>query len=136
MKTPIRWFLLVGAMLVASTAFAAFDSYLKIEGKKGGSRIVGCTDGACVVSDLAPGEYTVSVCTAEGKAPTDGIANHSITSPRDTASGQASGKRMHKPVRITKEWGAALPMLSIAIDEPGVQVSLKIGKSRSNIQNN
>ena len=27
------------------------------------------------------------------------------------ASGQASGKRMHKPVTIVKEWGAATPQL-------------------------
>jgi type VI secretion system Hcp family effector len=63
-------------------------------------------------------------------------AKHTITSPRDPASGQATGKRQHKPVRITKEWGAATPMLAIAIDEPGVQVTLKVTKTRSNIQNN
>lgn len=30
-----------------------------------------------------------------------------IYAPRDLASGQASGKRMHKPFVIIKEWGAA-----------------------------
>ena len=34
-----------------------------------------------------------------------------MTSPRDAASGQATGKRMHKPFTIVKEWGAATPQL-------------------------
>ena len=29
--------------------------------------------------------------------------------PRDPATGQASGKRQHEPVKIVKEWGAASP---------------------------
>ena len=37
---------------------------------------------------------------------------HYILSPRDAATGQASGKRMHKPVTFVKEWGAATPQLS------------------------
>ena len=37
---------------------------------------------------------------------------HEVKSPRDAASGMASGKRMHKPVTITKEWGPAPPMLT------------------------
>jgi hypothetical protein len=37
---------------------------------------------------------------------------HEVKSPRDSASGQASGKRMHKPITITKEWGPATPMLN------------------------
>jgi type VI secretion system secreted protein Hcp len=32
---------------------------------------------------------------------------HTITSPRDTATGQASGKRQHSPLKIYKEWGPA-----------------------------
>lgn len=38
-------------------------------------------------------------------------AQYQVTSPRDAASGQASGKRMHKPFTIVKEWGAATPQL-------------------------
>jgi hypothetical protein len=136
MKNMMRLILIVGATLVASTAFAA-DIFLQIKDAKGSSRVVACPGGACVVSDLAPGDYTVSVCTADGKAPAaDVAASHTIVSPRDAASGLPTGKRQHKPVRITKEWGAATPMLAIAIDEPGVQVTLKVTKTRSNIQNN
>jgi len=54
----------------------------------------------------------------------DGIANvqrkvdgdrAAVQSPRDIATGQASGKRMHKPFTITKEWGASTPMLSLTV---------------------
>ena len=38
-------------------------------------------------------------------------AEYQVTGPRDAASGQASGKRMHKPFTIVKEWGAANPAL-------------------------
>jgi hypothetical protein len=38
-------------------------------------------------------------------------AQYQVVSPRDSASGQASGKRMHKPFTIVKEWGAATPQL-------------------------
>lgn len=41
--------------------------------------------------------------------------NHEIASPRDVATGQASGKRQHGPVIITKEWGAASPQLFQAL---------------------
>ena len=89
-----------------------------------------------------------------------------LTGPRDAASGQASGKRMHKPMTITKEWGPSSPMLSamkptydvkamkgarvVAGADGWTPISLsatdglcaataaaaKVTKSRSNIQNN
>ena len=31
--------------------------------------------------------------------------------PRDSASGMATGKRMHKPLTVVKEWGPASPQL-------------------------
>ncbi len=45
----------------------------------------------------------------------DGVvkqATYTVISPRDSASGQASGKRMHKPITFVKEWGPATPQLS------------------------
>lgn len=42
---------------------------------------------------------------------------YDVKSPRDTASGQATGKRIHGPVIITKEWGAATPQLFQALVE-------------------
>ncbi|MFL6760148.1 hypothetical protein [Sphingomonas sp.] len=35
-----------------------------------------------------------------------------VISPRDSASGMATGKRQYAPVKIVKEWGAASPELS------------------------
>ena len=35
--------------------------------------------------------------------------SHTVKSPRDAASGQASGKRTHHPVTFVKEWGASTP---------------------------
>jgi type VI secretion system secreted protein Hcp len=40
--------------------------------------------------------------------------NFEVQSPRDAATGQASGKRQYKPVRFLKEWGAASPQLMTA----------------------
>jgi type VI secretion system secreted protein Hcp len=39
------------------------------------------------------------------------------TSPRDAATGLASGKRIHKPITITKQWDAASPQLFQALVE-------------------
>ena len=36
---------------------------------------------------------------------------YAIVSPRDTVTGQATGKRQHKPIVITKLWGASSPQL-------------------------
>lgn len=41
--------------------------------------------------------------------------SHEILSPRDAASGLATGKRMHKPLTITTPWGSATPKLLTAM---------------------
>jgi hypothetical protein len=38
-----------------------------------------------------------------------------VVSPRDIATGQASGKRMHKPFTITKEWSASSPGAKVSV---------------------
>lgn len=40
---------------------------------------------------------------------------YEVKSPRDAASGQATGKRQHAPIRIVKEWDAATPLLMKAL---------------------
>lgn len=40
---------------------------------------------------------------------------YEVISPRDVASGQATGKRQHLPIRMVKEWGAASPQLFQAL---------------------
>jgi hypothetical protein len=37
--------------------------------------------------------------------------HYTVAGPRDASSGQASGKRMHKPITVVKEWGPASPQL-------------------------
>jgi type VI secretion system secreted protein Hcp len=50
------------------------------------------------------------------KDKTSGLSfNHEIKSPRDLATGQASGKRQHGPITFTKEWGASSPQLFQAL---------------------
>jgi len=41
--------------------------------------------------------------------------NHEVQSPRDPASGQATGKRIHKPFVITKEIDMSSPLLYAAL---------------------
>jgi type VI secretion system secreted protein Hcp len=41
--------------------------------------------------------------------------SHEVTSARDAASGQASGKRQHTPITFVKEWGAASPQIFQAL---------------------
>jgi type VI secretion system secreted protein Hcp len=40
--------------------------------------------------------------------------SYGVIVPRDTATGQASGKRQHQPVVLTKEWGASSPQFYTA----------------------
>jgi type VI secretion system secreted protein Hcp len=41
--------------------------------------------------------------------------DYGLVSPRDPATGQASGKRQHKPVVITREWGTSMPQFLAAV---------------------
>ena len=52
--------------------------------------------------------------------------SYGIEPPRDTATGQASGKRQHQPVVITKEWGASSPQLYQALVSNEVLTSVVI----------
>jgi type VI secretion system secreted protein Hcp len=50
------------------------------------------------------------------KAKLSGLSyRHEIKSPRDAATGQASGKRQHGAISITKEWGPATPQIFQAL---------------------
>ena len=41
--------------------------------------------------------------------------DYEIKSPRDVATGQASGKRQHNPIRFVKEWDASTPQFFQAL---------------------
>jgi hypothetical protein len=155
MKHSRNWLVCTVAMLLPLTTLAASDYYLRIEGTKGEARVVHCTDGSCLVDKLAPGSYTVSACDAQGKViPSTTRLEYTVVTARDSASGLATGKRMHQPLMLTMQTGrsaapavSAAPANSIAIGEPGVVVIgvdaasvdaavAKVTKTRSNIQNN
>lgn len=55
-------------------------------------------------------------------------------SPRDAASGLASGKRQHKPVMITKEWDATSPQLFSALVNNEVLTSVLFEFMKTNPQ--
>jgi type VI secretion system secreted protein Hcp len=58
------------------------------------------------------GQITGSVTSAPHQGTIEVIAtSHEIVSPRDAATGQATGKRTHKPFVITKEIDRASPLL-------------------------
>lgn len=87
---------------------------------------------------------------------------YQVKGPRDSGSGLASGKRMHKPLTIIKEWGASTPQLAKIkpsydvkkVEGTGARMAggwspielngteglcdaaRKVTKTRSNIQNN
>jgi type VI secretion system secreted protein Hcp len=52
--------------------------------------------------------------------------SYGVESPRDISSGQASGKRQHQPVVITKEWGASSQQLYQAFVSNEVLTSVVI----------
>jgi hypothetical protein len=101
-----------GLLLVANAAMAAHADYymtFKAVGlDPGGPMYIkahssGDLDGDGIADDV--------VIRMECAAGVMHAAQYQVISPRDAASGQASGKRMHKPFTIVKEWGAATPQL-------------------------
>lgn len=50
-----------------------------------------------------------------------------VKSPRDVASGQSSGKRMHKPFVITKDWSSQAQAQTFCDEAKGV-LSSSMGK--------
>ena len=135
--------LIVGApVFMTSSAWAAFDTYIKIVGVDGASKepahMNWITVSSVVANDLngdaqadreasAP---SVSELTAR-PATSGGGAGKVAAAPRDVASGQASGKRMHKPFVIMKEVDKASPLLAQACASgkhfPEVDVDLASG---------
>jgi hypothetical protein len=55
---------------------------------------------------VAAGDVNGDGVDASAQAGADGSAKHEVKSPRDIATGQASGKRQHAPVKIQMETGA------------------------------
>jgi type VI secretion system secreted protein Hcp len=81
-------------VVICSSAFAGYPFYITINGS---------------IQRTFKGEITDKPSHPDQQY---GLAfSYEVTSPTDRASGQASGKRQHGPVTITKEWGAASPQI-------------------------
>jgi hypothetical protein len=126
MKIALRgWFTCVAFLLLPVVGSAAVSAYIKLDGVDGGTKIVPCVDGVAVIDGLAAGSYAVQVCDAAGKViPSDVTLECSITAPRDKSSGQATGKRQHRPIKITPE-AVAKPARQLVVPEAGAQVTVK-----------
>ena len=131
--------LIVGApVFMTLSASAAVDAYLRIPDMDGASKdpahLNWITVSSVVAQDLngdaqadressAPSVSEVVVSKSAsgagaGKAnigsSSSGAGAGKVSAPRDTASGLATGKRMHKPFTITKEIDKASPLLAQA----------------------
>ena len=106
--------MIAGVVLVASNAAtaASADYYLKIDAvgrdSPDGTLYLKAHSTGDLDGDGVPDDAVIRLTCAAGNSPT---AEFRVTGPRDSASGQASGKRMHKPLTIVKEWDAASPQL-------------------------
>ena len=84
-----------GTITIIAVALAVASTTAMAGGKGGGGRHVSSSEHP-----------------SEGVTLNYGKVNQTYTQQRrDLATGQASGKRQHKPVHVVKEWGAASPML-------------------------
>ncbi len=108
MKTPLKllFFTVTLVLFSISNSFGALNMYLKIKGASGQTQIVQikCPDGSCTttVTGLVPGTYTFSLCDAQGylmkakekanQAKCSVSFTYTLTSPRDIATGQSTGK--------------------------------------------
>jgi hypothetical protein len=114
--------------LFSASSFAALNSYLQIKGAKGSSQIISCPNGACVVPNLVADTYTITAVDAQGQpAPVSSPTACEIKSPRDSATGMASGKRMHKPFVFTKE--LSVSALELGQDETNLAINCTNGNA-------
>ena len=106
-------FALIATLGIGTVAQAAPSGYfLEIEGvtrpAPAGPLYLKVSSTGDLDGDGLPDEAVLRITCASRKL---AAAHYYVTGPRDAASGQASGKRMHKPLTIVKEWGAASPQL-------------------------
>lgn len=99
------------------------------------------TEGVLTHTVLSAREASSGMATGRMASPTAGgeaTSGSAISAPRDAMSGQASGKRMHKPFLITKTWDRRLPENMIDVVEAGSTVTLElkatVNTTRSNIK--
>ncbi len=106
-------YLAATALLSCSTvAAASADYYLQIK-RVGRDSVAGpiyldAVSTGDLDGDGIADEAIVRLVCAGGELRS---AEYSVKAPRDLATGQSSGKRMHKPLTVIKEWGPGTPLL-------------------------
>lgn len=93
----------------SSIAAAAADYFLQIKGaarESAAGPIYLLADIGDLDGDGVPDEAIVRLNCVGGDVR---AAHYNVKSPRDSASGMASGKRTHHPVTFVKEWGPSTP---------------------------
>ena len=76
-----------------------------------------------------------SINQKEGKDKITGLSfEGGVKSPRDIATGSATGRRQHQPLKIVKEWGASSPQIfqAAATNELLKKVKIEFYKDKSN----
>lgn len=116
---------LVLGLITSANVFAA-DMFIKVSDSKGVARVINCPSGVCAMNDLAADTYQVQVCDEKGKPTVSSVSlAHSVVSPRDAASGLATGKRSHKPLSLRKSLDkSSPPLFTFVVSEPGSQVTI------------
>ncbi len=79
------------------------------------------------------GQFKAEGVAAQHKAAIPVLAfTMELNSPRNTATGQATGKRQYQPVTIVKEWGAASPqgLAACATNEVLTTVKIEFSKTK------
>jgi type VI protein secretion system component Hcp len=103
-------------LTLATAAVAADTQRVAPSASPAGIIIIGGIQGE---SRTKPGGIDAkSISAIECSAPAPAGAQpstHAVTSPRDAATGMATGKRMHKPITITKELDKSSPLLAKAV---------------------
>lgn len=153
LRLPIV-FVLVLAAAVSAPVSAATDIFLKLQGD---GKVVAtasvAADGSFRFEQVPDGDYFVefqmdgrtysSAASPKGRAtggdsPAESIR---VTTAREAGSGMATGRRMHKPITITKEWDAASPKLMLSVAGSTVSGGISGGSSsgvsttRSSVEN-
>ena len=81
------------------------------------------------------GAFKAETTQGQAKNKIAGLSfSYEVKSPRDAATGNASGKRQHSPVRIVKAVGAASPQIFQALvnNEVLTEVTFEFTKTNSN----
>jgi len=103
--------IIVLAACASSAATAASsDYYLQIKGAaaQDGYLFLDVGSAGDLDGDGLPDDAIIRLQCAGDKLQSSDFA----VKPREAKAGQATGKRMHKPITVIKEWGAATPQLA------------------------